>query len=133
MPKLLLAPAYVLSIDQQWVMFSPAPRKLGGWYVVDGHTVGGARVFPVPEAGPTDFDTDHWPSDVYATHRWRLYMCQWGAGVTPRGARHLLEYACRRDPRLAEARLHELASVGELDGSRRLPRQREVATLICPR
>ncbi len=86
----------VLRLDQTWNMFAPGPRHDGGWWVLVGQRADGGEAFLLPEAAHVGWERPSWPADVYASHRWRLYMWQLWFRARSAYRPYLARYLCDR-------------------------------------
>jgi hypothetical protein len=61
-----------------------------------GQRADGGETFLLPEATHAGWDRPEWPADVYASHRWRLYMWQFWFRARSVYRPYLARYLCDR-------------------------------------
>jgi len=80
MPERLWSPATFLGLDQNWVMFAPAPPKGDLWHVIPGNLQDGRQVDLLPVAkGDFTIHELSWSKppyvhDIYKNEHWRKYF-----------------------------------------------------------
>lgn len=90
------APGFFFRLDQRWDMFSPAPLKDDGWYVVDARLRDGSRVDLFRGGAPVAWKKPEWAYRLYPNERWRKYFMNLASANTHPDARlNLGRYYCR--------------------------------------
>lgn len=95
MPQPAQSVAWLLRLDQKWNMFSPAPPKESGWYVIPGKLRNGQTVDVFKEGESVSYQKPRSVAATYDGERWRKYLMNLWLAVNADYRLYYGQYLCR--------------------------------------